>query len=60
MREHEKSGFAGRFGAGTPRVNDGALLFLQHMVSQFEDVNPAKNLDGSRLAIGLPRRVHRN
>jgi len=51
VREHEKSGFAGRFGAGTPRVNDGALLFLQHMVSKFEAVNPAKNLDGSRLAI---------
>jgi type I restriction enzyme M protein len=29
--EHEKRGFAGRFGAGLPRVNDGALLFLQHM-----------------------------
>lgn len=51
VREHEKHGFAGRFGAGTPRVNDGALLFLQHMVSKFEPVDPAKNLDGSRLAI---------
>ncbi len=51
VREHEKQGFAGRFGAGTPRVNDGALLFLQHMVSKFEQVDPAKNLDGSRLAI---------
>jgi type I restriction enzyme M protein len=51
VREHEKSGFGGRFGAGTPRVNDGALLFLQHMVSKFEPVDPAKNRDGSRLAI---------
>ncbi|WP_148203062.1 type I restriction-modification system subunit M [Thiobacillus denitrificans] len=51
VREHEKQGFAGRFGAGTPRVNDGALLFLQHMVSKFEPVDPANNLDGSRLAI---------
>nr|WP_294864219.1 class I SAM-dependent DNA methyltransferase [uncultured Pseudogulbenkiania sp.] len=51
VREHEKHGFAGRFGAGTPRVNDGALLFLQHMVSKFEPVDAAKNLDGSRLAI---------
>ena len=50
VREHEKSGFAGRFGAGTPRVNDGALLFLQHMISKFEPVDP-KNHDGSRLAI---------
>ena len=51
VREHEKQGFAGRFGAGMPRVNDGALLFLQHMVSKFEPVDPEKNLDGSRLAI---------
>jgi type I restriction enzyme M protein len=27
-RESEKEGFNGRFGAGTPRVNDGALLFF--------------------------------
>ena len=51
VREHEKFGFAGRFGAGTPRVNDGALLFLQHMVAKFERVDAAKSLDGSRLAI---------
>jgi type I restriction enzyme M protein len=51
VREYEKQGFAGRFGAGTPRVNDGALLFLQHMVSKFKPVDSAKNLDGSRLAI---------
>jgi type I restriction enzyme M protein len=38
--EHDKLGFAGRFGAGLPRVNDGALLFLQHMVSKFEPVMP--------------------
>ncbi len=48
-RESEKDGFNGRFGAGTPRVNDGALLFLQHMISKFEPVD-AKH-DGSRLAI---------
>lgn len=50
-RESEKEGFAGRFGAGTPRVNDGALLFLQHMVSKFETVDPKNNRYGSRLAI---------
>src|SRR5271157_4926212 len=27
-------GYQGRFGAGLPRVNDGALLFLQHMISK--------------------------
>jgi type I restriction enzyme M protein len=50
-REHEKLGFGGRFGAGLPRVNDGALLFLQHMVSKFEPVLPAQHKHGSRLAI---------
>jgi len=51
QREHEKLGFAGRFGAGLPRVNDGALLFLQHMVSKFEPVLPAQHKHGSRLGI---------
>jgi type I restriction enzyme M protein len=46
-REHEKEGFGGRFGAGLPRVNDGALLFLQHMISKFEPVDKG----GARLAI---------
>ncbi|OGV72735.1 MAG: DNA methyltransferase [Lentisphaerae bacterium RIFOXYB12_FULL_65_16] len=50
-QEHDKSGFAGRFGAGLPRVNDGALLFLQHMISKFEPVRPAEHKHGSRLAI---------
>lgn len=51
LREHEKQGFEGRFGAGLPRVNDGALLFLQHMISKFEPVAPAEKKDGSRLAL---------
>lgn len=50
-REHEKLGFAGRFGAGLPRVNDGSLLFLQHMISKFEPYKPADHKHGSRLAI---------
>ncbi|MEY4731980.1 MAG: hypothetical protein RLZZ464_46 [Pseudomonadota bacterium] len=51
VREHEKQAFNGRFGAGTPRVNDGALLFLQHMLSKIEPVDAAEGKDGSRLAI---------
>ena len=51
QKEHDKLGFAGRFGAGLPRVNDGALLFLQHMVSKFEPVLPEQQKHGSRLAI---------
>lgn len=44
--EHEKMGMSGRFGAGLPRVSDGSLLFLQHMVSKFRHDG-----SGSRLAI---------
>jgi type I restriction enzyme M protein len=51
QREHDKFGFAGRFGAGLPRVNDGSLLFLQHMISKFEPVLPDQHQHGSRLAI---------
>ncbi len=50
-REHEKQGYAGRFGAGLPRVNDGSLLFLQHQISKFELYQPENNKNGSRLAI---------
>lgn len=51
VREHEKQGFYGRFGAGTPRVNDGALLFMQHMLSKMEPVDAKTGTGGSRLAI---------
>ncbi len=61
QQEHDQRGFDGRFGAGLPRVNDGALLFLQHMVSKFEPVLPAQQKHGSRLAIvfsGSPLLLH--
>ena len=45
--EHEKLGFNGRFGAGLPRINDGSLLFLQHMISKMRPVEEG----GSRIAI---------
>ena len=45
--EHNKAGFAGRFGAGLPRINDGSFLFLQHMISKMKPVERG----GSRLAI---------
>ena len=50
-REHDKRGFDGRFGAGLPRVNDGSLLFLQHMWDKREPMKPAEHKHGSRLAI---------
>ncbi|MFP9190799.1 N-6 DNA methylase [Natrialbaceae archaeon A-CW1-1] len=46
-KEHEEQGWDGRFGAGTPRKSDGALLFLQHMLSKMKP----KDEGGSRLAI---------
>src|SRR5215468_7189913 len=51
QREHDRLGLAGRFGAGLPRVNDGSLLFLQHMICKFEPVLPGQHKHGSRLAI---------
>ncbi len=45
--EHENQGYDGRFGAGLPRINDGALLFLQHMISKMR--RPEEG--GSRIAI---------
>ena len=50
-QEHDKRGFDGRFGAGLPRVNDGSLLFLQHMWEKREPVRSAEHKHGSRLAI---------
>jgi len=44
--EYEK-GYAGRFGAGLPRISDGQLLFLQHMLSHMHDPEH----DRSRVAI---------
>ena len=46
-QERDSLGFQGRFGAGTPRINDGSLLFLQHMLSKMRE--PKKG--GSRIAI---------
>ena len=49
--ERDKLGFGGRFGAGTPRINDGALLFLQHMLAKMRPVDPKTGEGGSRVAI---------
>ncbi|KRG71412.1 restriction endonuclease subunit M [Stenotrophomonas terrae] len=35
-REAKERGFEGRFGAGTPRISDGSMLFIQHLVSKLE------------------------
>ena len=47
VEDEASIGFAGRFGAGLPRINDGSFLFIQHMISK---MNPVTD-KGSRLAI---------
>lgn len=54
--EYNSLGFGGRFGAGLPRINDGSLLFLQHMISKMHQppkIVKGKNMggDGSKIAI---------
>lgn len=47
--EHDELGFSGRFGAGLPRISDGQLLFVQHMVSKMR--SPEEG--GGRIAVFL-------
>ena len=48
-KEHSEKGFDGRFGPGLPRVSDGSLLFLMHLISK---MRPSKD-GGSRFGIVL-------
>ncbi|MBE3780619.1 SAM-dependent DNA methyltransferase [Vibrio parahaemolyticus] len=47
--EHTQKGFEGRFGAGLPRVSDGSLLFLLHLISKMRPQHEG----GSRIGIIL-------
>jgi type I restriction enzyme M protein len=47
VEKEAERGFAGRFGAGLPRISDGQFLFLQHLISKMK----SKIDGGSRLAI---------
>jgi type I restriction enzyme M protein len=47
VEKEAERGFAGRFGAGLPRISDGQFLFLQHLISKMKN----KIDGGSRLAI---------
>ena len=51
IHEHEQRGHAGRFGPGLPRVSDGSLLFLMHLISKMQPVKNGQG--GSRLAMVL-------
>ncbi|HYD00410.1 MAG TPA: class I SAM-dependent DNA methyltransferase, partial [Phycisphaerales bacterium] len=46
-KEHQSLGMAGRFGAGLPSINDGAFLFLQHMISKMKQ----QDKGGTRIGI---------
>ena len=48
-REHETQGYNGRFGPGLPRISDGSMLFLLHLVSKMRPVAEG----GSRFGIVL-------
>jgi len=50
-QEHEQKGFDGRFGPGLPRVSDGSMLFLLHLVAKMAPVVDGKG--GSRFGIVL-------
>ena len=47
--EHEKRGYGGRFGPGLPRISDGAMLFLMHLISKMRTAADG----GSRVGIVL-------
>jgi type I restriction enzyme M protein len=47
--EHLQRGYAGRFGPGLPRVSDGSMLFLLHLISKMRKAEDG----GGRAAIVL-------
>jgi type I restriction enzyme M protein len=49
-KEYNTQGFNGRFGPGLPRINEGSLLFLLHMLSKMHP-SPADGGDGSKIAV---------
>ncbi len=49
--EHQRKGFDGRFGPGLPRVSDGSLLFLLHLIAKMRPASA--NSEGSRIGIIL-------
>ena len=48
-KEHEQDGFNGRFGPGLPRVSDGSMLFLMHLIAKMQPIVDG----GSRFGIVL-------
>lgn len=57
-KEHDEFGFDGRFGPGLPRINDGALLFLLHMIAKRKP-SPDEGGEGSKIGMRLRSRKSR-
>jgi len=53
VRKEAALGDKGRFGAGLPRISDGQLLFLQHLVSKLRPAKSGQANSGGRAAIVL-------
>ncbi len=51
--EHRIKGYDGRFGPGLPRVNDGSMLFLMHLLSKRKPVSKSVAEGGTRIGIIL-------
>lgn len=51
--EHNERGFEGRFGAGLPRVSDGSLLFLMHLISKMRPLTVEDKAKGTASRIGI-------
>ncbi|MGF1844419.1 type I restriction-modification system subunit M [Vibrio clamense] len=55
IKDEFEEGADGRFGAGLPRVSDGSLLFLMHLISKMRDTHAVDGsvTDGGRIGIIL-------
>ncbi len=49
--KNESKEYGGRFSVGTPRISDGSLLFLQHMISKMESSTGSNYNNGSRIGV---------
>ena len=55
--ENQVKGFSGRFGAGLPRVSDGSLLFLMHLISKMRDSFLPAGSTSSQIGVNVGSRI---
>lgn len=55
VQEHQRQGYAGRFGPGLPRINDGSMLFVLHLVAKMPrvEVKNGATVGGGRVGVVL-------